>query len=82
MKGFHMTEGVDIDNCLACIVKRDRPNRITRLTQEPAARKDTPIVANIKLSKNQCLSAEQAAVMTSEQRWFRSVIASFIYFVL
>ena len=85
----------DIDDCLACVVKRDRPNRTIRLTQEPAARKlllrnnltganrkDTPMVANVKLSKKQCPSAEQAAVMASEQRWFRSVIASFIYFVL
>ena len=85
----------DIDDCLACVVKRDRPNCTIRLTQEPAARKlllrnnlaganrkDTPMVANVKLSKKQCPSAEQAAVMASEQRWFRSVIASFIYFVL
>ena len=37
------------------------------------------MVANSKLSKKQCPSAEQAAVMSDEQRWFRSNIASFIY---
>ena len=40
------------------------------------------MVANIKLSEKQCPAAEQAAVMAAEQRWFRSIIASFIYLVL
>lgn len=82
----------DVDDCLGCTVKRDRANRTLTLSQEPAARKlllrnnltdandkDTPMVANSKLSKKQCPSAEQAAVMSEEQRWFRSNIASFIY---
>ena len=84
----------DIDDCLACTVHRDRPNRTLTLSQEPAARKlllrlgmqdanpaDTPMVANSKLSKTQCPSAEQAAVMADEQRWYRSTVASFIYLV-
>jgi len=63
------------------------------LTQEPAIRKlllkvgmqdadskDTPIVPNTKLSKRDCPSAEQATVMTEEQRWYRSVVASTIHF--
>jgi hypothetical protein len=82
----------DVDDCLGCTVKRDRANRTIWLSQEPAAHKlllrcnmenvngkDTPMVANIKLSKKQCPSAEQAAVMADEQRWYRSNIASFIY---
>jgi len=93
-KELDLGEWQDIDDCLACIVTRDRPNRIVRLSQEPAARKlllrtgmqdasdkETPMVANTKLTKKDCPSAEQAAVMSEEQRWYRSVIASFIYFV-
>jgi hypothetical protein len=84
----------DIDDCLACTVRRDRPNRTITLSQEPAINKlllranaqdtndkDTPMVANIKLSKKQCPSAAQAAVMISEQRWYLSILACTIYFV-
>jgi hypothetical protein len=84
----------DIDDCLACTVRRDRPNRTITLSQEPAINKlllranaqdandkDTPMVANIKLSKKQCPSAAQAAVMISEQRWYLSILACIIYFV-
>ena len=84
----------DIDDCLACTVKRDRPNRTITLSQEPAINKlllranaqdandkDTPMVANLKLSKKQCPSAAQAAVMISEQRWYLSILACMIYFV-
>jgi hypothetical protein len=75
-------------------VRRDRPNRTITLSQEPAINKlllranaldtndkDTPMVANIKLSKKQCPSAAQAAVMISEQRWYLSILACTIYFV-
>ena len=88
-----LDDAVDIDDCLACVVKRDRPNRTMELTQEPAVRKlmmrlnyedtnfkDTPMVANLKLSKKQCPSAEEAAVRMAEQKWYRSALASVIYF--
>jgi hypothetical protein len=39
------------------------------------------MVANSKLSKAECPTAEQAAVMVDEQRWFRSTVASCIFFV-
>ena len=39
------------------------------------------MVANSKLSKKDCPSAERAAVMAEEQRWYRSTVASLIYFV-
>ena len=84
----------DIDDCLACLVRRDRANRLLELTQQPAIEKlllrndmleanskETPMTAGLKLSKKQCPSAEQAAVMSSEQLWYRSVVASLIYFV-
>jgi hypothetical protein len=84
----------DINDCLSCIVKRDRPNRVLTLSQEPAIRnllerlhmhecqgKETPVTAGTKISKKDCPTAEQAAVMVDEQRWYRSTVASLIYFV-
>ena len=87
-----LDEWQDIDDCLACIVRRDRANRVLWLTQQPAIEKlllrnnlleakdkDTPMTAGLKLSKKQCPSAEQAAVMAALQHWYRSVAASLIY---
>ena len=75
-------------------MKRDRPNRTITLSQEPAIRKllqqldmqeangkDTPMAAGAKLSKKDSPGAEQALVMINEQRWYRSTVASLIYFV-
>ncbi len=89
-----LDEWEDVHDCLGCIVTRDRPNRTLSLSQEPAFRKllmrvnmsgcsgkDTPMTAGLKLSKKDCPGAEQAAIMVDEQRWYRSVLASFIYFV-
>ena len=83
----------DIDDCLACTVRRDRANRTLSLTQQPAVEKlllrndmqeanakETPMTAGLKLSKAQCPTAEKAAVMTSEQRWYRSTVATLLYF--
>ena len=93
-KHLELDDWADIDDCLACIITRDRPNRTISMSQEPALRKllrrinfhevngkDTPMVANLKLSKKQCPSDEQATVMVDEQRLYRSVIACLIYFV-
>ena len=84
----------DINDCLSCTVKRDRQNKTIFLTQEPAIRfllqridmheskgKETPVTAGAKLTRRDCPGAEQAAVMISEQRWYRSTVASLIYFV-
>jgi hypothetical protein len=84
----------DIQDCLACQVKRDRANLTISLSQEPAivsllqrinmtnvADKDTPMTAGLKLSKADQPNAQQAAVMTDESRWYRSTLASFIWFV-
>jgi hypothetical protein len=92
-KDLKLDDPADIEDCLACIIKRDRPNRRMWLSQEPALRKimmrlnfsevsekDTPMTANLKLSKSMCPTAAEAAVQIEEQRWFRSVIACFIYF--
>ena len=93
-KHMDLDEWDDIDDCLSCIVRRDRPNRTITLSQEPAIRKllqrlnmhdangkDTPMTAGVKLTKKDCPAAEQAAVMVNEQRWYRSTVASLIYFV-
>jgi histone deacetylase 1/2 len=93
-KHMDLDEWDDIDDCLSCIVRRDRPNRTITLSQEPAIRKllqrldmqdangkDTPMTAGAKLTKKDCPGAEQAAVMVNEQRWYRSTVASLIYFV-
>ena len=84
----------DINDCLSCTVKRDRQNKIIFLTQEPAIRsllqridmhesegQETPVTARAKLTRKDCPGTEQAAVMASEQRWYRSTVASLIYFV-
>ena len=86
-------EWEDVSDCLGCVVQRDRPNRVLTMTQEPSAHKllqinglvdanpkETPMVANCKLTKKDCPSAEQAAVMIDEQRWYRSTVASLIHF--
>jgi hypothetical protein len=93
-QGFDLDDWEDIRDCLACTVTRDRANLTLTLSQEPAIRKllqrlditevnekDTPMVANAKLSKKDCPTTEEAAVMTDEQRWYRSTVASLIYFV-
>ena len=92
-KHLDLDDWADIDDCLACIIRRDRPNRTLSMSQEPALRKllqrtnfhevngkDTPMVPNLKLSKKQCPSEQQAAVMTDEQRFYRSTVACMIYF--
>ena len=93
-KQMDLDDWADVSDCLGCHVTRDRSNRTLTLTQEPAIRKlllrlnmhdasgkDTPMVANGKLSKKGSPSPEQAAVMIDEQRWYRSAVASLIYFV-
>ena len=93
-KHMELDEWDDIDDCLSCVVRRDRPNRTITLSQEPAIRKllqrlnmqdangkDTPMTAGAKLTKKDCPGAEQAAVMVNEQRGYRSTVASRIYFV-
>jgi hypothetical protein len=93
-KVLELGDWQDVDDCLSCKVRRDRPNRTITLSQENGIRKlleraspnlqntaSTPMVANHKLSKKDCPSPEEAAVMVDVQRWYRSVIASFIWFV-
>jgi len=91
---FQLADREPTTDILACVLKRDRASRVTTLSQEPAIRKlldrlhlgdvngkQTPMVANLKLSKKQCPSPEQAAVMVDEQREYRSTVASCIYTV-
>ena len=91
---FELADREPMRDVLACIMKRDRANRVTTLSQEPAIRKLlerfhledsndklTPMVANLKLSKRQCPPPELAAVMVDEQSEYRSGVASCIYIV-
>jgi hypothetical protein len=83
----------DVDDCLSCIVTRDRPNRKLSLSQRPAMLKllektdmldcspeATPMASNLSLTKVDCPTEAEAVTMTELQRWFRSVAASMIYF--
>jgi hypothetical protein len=92
-KDLDLDDWQDIGDCLSGMVKRDRPNRILSVSQETGIRKllehaspnlqntaSTPMVANTKLSKKDCPSPEEAAVMVDGQHWYRWVIASFIWF--
>jgi hypothetical protein len=92
-KRMDLGDAEDIDDCLGCNIIRDRPNKITHMTQGKNVHKlldtlnmgdcnpaETPMVANSKLTKRDCPPADQAAVMGAEQSWYRSTIASMIYF--
>jgi hypothetical protein len=81
-----------ISDCLGVTVTRDRVNNKMWLSQRAAVDKiikraqlteaktaATPMLAGLKLTKKDCPSAEAAAVMTDQQRHYRSVLASIIY---
>ena len=81
-----------IYDCLGVTVTRDRSNRKLWLSQETAVLKlikraqlaeakptATPMAAGLKLTKQDCPSAEAAAVMIEKQRFYRSIIAAVIY---
>lgn len=83
----------DIEDCLACNIIRDVDNKKIMLTQEKSIRKliakvglsdssdaETPMAANTKLSKSDCPDSITAATMLEEQKWYRSTVASLIYF--
>ena len=91
---LELDEWQEIDDCLGCVVRYDREQGVLTLSQEKAVKKlleknklddckevTTPMVPNSKLSKAQCPTREEAAVMVDEQRWYRSTVASLIYFV-
>ena len=83
-------EWADIDDCLGCIVTRDRPSRTIKLSQKPAVVKllkkagmdkcsssDTPVAAGMIFTKDDCPTD------TSESAtWYRSILASCIYMAM
>ena len=84
-----------IADCLGVSITRDRANKKMWLSQQAAVDKlikraqlteaktaDTPMVAGIKLTKQDCPSSEAAAVMVDKQKHYRSVIASAIYITM
>jgi hypothetical protein len=84
-----------INDCLGCLVKRDRSNHKTTLSQRPAFVKllemtgmsgaapvDTPMVAGLQLSKKDCPPPEgRPAKLVHLQKHYRSVVASLLHFV-
>ena len=60
------------------LIKRAQLTR--QLTEAKTA--DTPMVAGIKLTKQDCPSSEAAAVMVDKQKLYRSVVASTIYIIM
>ena len=89
-----LDEWEDIGDCLSCVVTRDRARGVIKLSQEAAAtklvqrnemnasaEKKTPMSAGLKLTKKDCPDEQHARVMKSEQRWYRSTLASVIWYV-
>ena len=81
-----------INDCLGVTITRDRANHRMWLSQQVAVDKlikraqlteaktaNTPMLAGLKMTKQDCPSSEAAAVMTDKQRHYRSVLASIIY---
>ena len=69
--------------CHALSNRTAKTNRslLQRIDMHESKGKETPVTAGAKLTRKDCPGAEQAAVMISEQRWYRSTVASLIYFV-
>ena len=89
-----LDEKMPIEDCLGVDIKRYRPNRRMFITQEKAIKKlqrkldlaeikgapATPMDPKTKLSRDDCPSEEEARTMKEEQTYYRSVVASLIYF--
>ena len=84
----------EIGDCLACDVHRDRGKRLLRITQTKAIRAliekagldkcnavDTPVTAGFVFTKKDCPQDDlQRTAVASQQKWYRSILASCIYF--
>ena len=84
----------DINDCLACNVTRNHDKKTLTLSQAKAIRAtvkragldysnkaDTPIVAGASFTKKDCPAREQDRLaLASTQTWYRSMLASCIYF--
>ena len=90
-----LDEWEDVDDCLGVQVRRDRPNSRLTLSQRAPVEKllrklnmldgdwtpeCTPIPSNAKFSKADCPTPAEALTMAEEQRTYRSVLATLIYF--
>ena len=73
---------------------RDRNNRTIKLTQRTAVEKllaragmadsapvDTPMVAGLSVTVQDCPDDVNKLSLAEEQKWYRSILASIIYFV-
>ena len=90
---MELSEPEDIQDCLGCMVKRDRPNRTLTISQgaaidklvsklhfEKCSEEHTPMAAGLKLTKQDCPDTTVKVVMRETQLWYRSALASTIYF--
>jgi hypothetical protein len=93
-KAFDLGEWEDINDCLSCMVTRDRSRRTITMSQEAAVHAlveranltdanpaDTPMVPGRKLSKADGPSPEDAKVMVDDQKLYLSLVASCIWLV-
>jgi hypothetical protein len=88
-----MDDPEPVQDCLGCNITRPHDN-VVRLSQSAAIKRlltklnlqdckplSTPLTPGLKLTKKDCPDAQAATAMASEQRWYRSVVASLLYFV-
>lgn len=88
---MQLDDPVDVDDCLACRVSRDRANKVVHINQSSAIRAllsragmsdcadaPTPVAAGFKFTKNDC--PDPPAPKSEFATWYRSTLASCIYF--
>ena len=94
--GEHLDLGAwdDIGDCLACDIHRDRSKKVLRIKQTKAIRAliiksglsscnpaPTPVTTGFVFTKKDCPSTDlERSAIASEQKWYRSILASCIYF--
>ena len=85
-----------INDCLGCVITRDRKAGKTFLTQEPSVKAlqrklgledvkghaDTPMDANLKISRDECPNEAEQMTRGERIKRYQSVVASFIYFAM
>ena len=88
-----LDEWDEINDCLGCNIHRDRVKRTMHIEQTKAIKAlaeksglanakamTTPMTQGLKLSKEDCPTAEERIALTGDQKWYQSAVASCIYF--
>ena len=92
-KDLPLDDWEDVEDCLGVKVTRDRPALKLTLSQQAPLEKlllkagmttcspeHTPLSTQVRLSKEDCPKPSEALTMADEQRAYRSILASLIYF--